>query len=491
MLTRRQTRMQTQQENIPSNIAGKRKAVESPMDKVTRKRSAFGDITNALRNVRISTDDKSSLKPLKKVADTKNENIFKKSNKVGVKIIKKTAIGAKHSYKNSRSLTSLSESELQSFLSDKSSSDIKEVVTTCQTFTRIIDQEDQLKSSSLPCSQADQDQSFRSATSDLAPSLERESFKDKVQLLKPEKFALAEEINDEFTIVEDPAPDYNYDKENEMDPFNVPEFARDIFAYYLMREAQFVVTDYMCNQPTITRQMRAILVDWMVEIQESFELNHETLYQAVKMTDLYLCKKPIDKKNLQLVGTTSLFISSKFDERCPPPSEDFLYICDDAYTRKQLLEMERDMLKSLHFDIGFPISYRFLRRYAKASKLGMETLTLARYILECSMMFYECLQIKDSLIAAGCLMLALMMKKEGKWTPILEKYSGYSVTEVESIVWSLNEKMTATTPHGRSLNNIKNKYSHEVFYKVTEIPFLSSRLDITKNDLSSPDENTG
>ena len=40
----------------------------------------------------------------------------------------------------------------------------------------------------------------------------------------------------------------------------------------------------------ITEGMRAILVDWLVEVQESFELNHETLYTAVKLMDLYLSK---------------------------------------------------------------------------------------------------------------------------------------------------------------------------------------------------------
>ena len=40
----------------------------------------------------------------------------------------------------------------------------------------------------------------------------------------------------------------------------------------------------------ITEGMRAILVDWLVEVQESFELNHETLYTAVKLMDFYLSK---------------------------------------------------------------------------------------------------------------------------------------------------------------------------------------------------------
>ena len=29
------------------------------------------------------------------------------------------------------------------------------------------------------------------------------------------------------------------------------------------------------------------------QVQESFELNHETLYTAVKMTDIYLSKKQV------------------------------------------------------------------------------------------------------------------------------------------------------------------------------------------------------
>lgn len=67
--------------------------------------------------------------------------------------------------------------------------------------------------------------------------------------------------------------------------------------------------------------MRALLVDWMVEVQESFELNHETLYLAVKLVDLFLTrstqKQPekdyLTKEELQLLGASALFIASKFD----------------------------------------------------------------------------------------------------------------------------------------------------------------------------------
>jgi hypothetical protein len=52
----------------------------------------------------------------------------------------------------------------------------------------------------------------------------------------------------------------------------------------------FAIPDYMPEQPEINKSMRGILIDWLVEVQESFELNHETLYTAVKMMDLFLSR---------------------------------------------------------------------------------------------------------------------------------------------------------------------------------------------------------
>lgn len=45
--------------------------------------------------------------------------------------------------------------------------------------------------------------------------------------------------------------------------------------------------------------------------------------------------------------------------------EDFLYICDDAYKREELIATEASILQTLAFDINIPVPYRFLRRYAK------------------------------------------------------------------------------------------------------------------------------
>ena len=56
-------------------------------------------------------------------------------------------------------------------------------------------------------------------------------------------------------------------------------------------QAKFRVPNYLRRcQPHLSERMRSVLVDWLVEVQESFELNHETLYTAVKMIDIYLSR---------------------------------------------------------------------------------------------------------------------------------------------------------------------------------------------------------
>ena len=50
--------------------------------------------------------------------------------------------------------------------------------------------------------------------------------------------------------------------------------------------------------------------------------------------------KNTSRKNLQLVGVTALFIASKYEELYPPEIKDFVYITDNTYTAKQVLQME-------------------------------------------------------------------------------------------------------------------------------------------------------
>uniref|UniRef100_A0A0A9XLG3 G2/mitotic-specific cyclin-B3 n=1 Tax=Lygus hesperus TaxID=30085 RepID=A0A0A9XLG3_LYGHE len=262
----------------------------------------------------------------------------------------------------------------------------------------------------------------------------------------------------------------DYDQEQLKDLFSASIYAMDIFDYLKRREKDFKVDDYINRQSDLNTTMRALLVDWMVEVQENFEVNHESLYLGVKLVDLYLSKNVIKKENLQLIGATGLFIACKYDERIPPALDDFVYVCDGLYHGDDLLIMERAMLRCVDYELGIPLSYRFLRRYARCGKYDMPLLTLARFILETSLMDYATIQCSDSKMAAAALYLALKMKGLD-WTKTLEYYSGYRIDDVKDVVLKLNAFLHKPK---NNLKTMKTKYSHPLFHEVSKIPLIPS-----------------
>lgn len=263
----------------------------------------------------------------------------------------------------------------------------------------------------------------------------------------------------------------DFDLENWDDSLQCSEYAMHIFEYYKSREGMFRCPDYMPTQPEINKSMRAILIDWLVEVQESFELNHETLYTAVKLMDLFLSRRKVKREDLQLIGATACLIACKIDERIPPLLEDFVYVCDGAYTRRQIITMEREMICSVDFDVGYPLTYRFLRRYGRVCKVTMPVLTFARYILEMALMDYQLnVETSESELAAAALILAFNIKNINGWTDTLKFYSGYTMEDVTSLVLSLHSMLLQ--PHKDNLKTIRQKYSHKVFHEVAliEIP---------------------
>uniref|UniRef100_A0A3Q3GJ37 G2/mitotic-specific cyclin-B2 n=1 Tax=Labrus bergylta TaxID=56723 RepID=A0A3Q3GJ37_9LABR len=274
--------------------------------------------------------------------------------------------------------------------------------------------------------------------------------------------------------------EFDIDSENSEDCYMCPEYAKDIFDYLKQREEKFVLCNYMPKQPSLNPEMRAILIDWLVEVQVCVCLYHETLYLAVMMTDHYLSQTPVHRELLQLVGSTAMLIASKFEERSPPCVDDFLYICDDAYKREELISTEANILQTLRFDINIPIPYRFLRRYAKCVSAGMDTLTLARYFCEMSLMDMELVTQRGSLLASACLLMALVTKDLGGWSAILQFHSGYQTSDLAPVVRKLHVMLSA--PPDDKLRAIRNKYSHKVFFEVASLPLVD--MDILETTLS-------
>ena len=80
--------------------------------------------------------------------------------------------------------------------------------------------------------------------------------------------------------------------------------------------------------------MRAILVDWMMEVCNEFMLTRNTFYQAVAIIDKFTSKtdQVIKKKEFQLIGTAAMLISAKMEEIVIPTLSNFILATDNSYT---------------------------------------------------------------------------------------------------------------------------------------------------------------
>lgn len=90
----------------------------------------------------------------------------------------------------------------------------------------------------------------------------------------------------------------------------------------------------------------------------------------------------------------------------------------------------------------------------------METLTLARFILETSLMEYDLVEVKDSLMAASALMLAFQMQGiTSDWSPTLVYYSQFTKADLKETTHRLHAMLTKYQT--KNLKTIRNKYSHK------------------------------
>ena len=88
----------------------------------------------------------------------------------------------------------------------------------------------------------------------------------------------------------------------------------------------------------------------------------------------------------------------------------------------------------------------------------METLTLARFILESALMEYDLIDVRDSVMAGAALFLAIYMRgNPNPWNDTLAHYSGYTTPDLFDLA---NRLLTMLRNPPANVRTIRAKYSH-------------------------------
>ncbi|XP_061622252.1 G2/mitotic-specific cyclin-B2-like isoform X2 [Phyllopteryx taeniolatus] len=254
------------------------------------------------------------------------------------------------------------------------------------------------------------------------------------------------------------------------------EYVKDIYVYLHQLEVEQAVHANYMQGYDITERMRALLIDWMVQVHARFQLLQETLYLSVAVLDRFLQVQPVSRRKLQLVGVTAMLLACKYEEMYPLEVGEFAYITDNAFTKAQILEMEQLVLKRLNFQLGRPVPLHFLRRASKVANSDIQMHTLAKYLTELTLIDYQMVHYHPSEIAAAAMCLSQLLLNGLPWSTTQAQYSTYDEAHLKPIMQHMAKNVEMVNSGKTKLQAVRNKYSSSKLMTISLIPQLKSPL---------------
>lgn len=287
---------------------------------------------------------------------------------------------------------------------------------------------------------------------------------------------------------------YNYEKNDEVTQSDLQyakEYQEEIFSYLTSLEKKIIINpNYIKEQKDITEKMREILVDWIINVHLKFKLLEETLFLSIILIDRYLQNVQISRKNLQLVGVASLLISCKYEEIYLPTIKSFIYITDNAYEKEELLDMERNILSNLEYDISYPSLLRYMEMlFIKLNYINDIFLTNKMYflleLLLTKLIFYKYTQIE---LVIACFLLSFKSNDdnyEEKKEDLIKNcfscfYIFYDKNKVDRIDECIDELKNTLKDMFNNKNGFKTllkKYALEKYGCISQHKFWKNIID--------------
>ncbi|GKA22611.1 G2/mitotic-specific cyclin C13-1-like protein [Tanacetum coccineum] len=142
-------------------------------------------------------------------------------------------------------------------------------------------------------------------------------------------------------------------------------------------------------QKDMSVNMRGVLVDWLVEVSEEYNLLLESFW---------------------------VLMYKKYEEISPSRTEDLCDIIDNTYTKEDVVRMEAEVLKTLKFEMGNPTVKTFLRIFIRIEQEDSDTPNMhlefsSYYLAELSLLEYICVKFLPSMVAASVTFLARFILK--------------------------------------------------------------------------------
>ena len=266
--------------------------------------------------------------------------------------------------------------------------------------------------------------------------------------------------------------DFNFQNNQENISY-AGEYLEEIYMNLLLEERESTIKPkfgYMVNQPEINEIMRAILIDWIIDVHLRFNLRQDTLFMTIWLIDAYLSFALVQRDKVQLLGITCLLISGKANEIYYPQHNKLLEMTDNAYIKEEMLTMENEILKKLNFFIVCPNPIDFYNILSKMFNFEKKQYYLGNYFIEAALINYPILKYSSSVIASSC---AYLLMKYYKINGYQKLYNNFIVNEKcpEDVIKDAAKEIYFLVGNlsKSKFKSVKKKFSLTQFENVSEI----------------------
>jgi len=167
----------------------------------------------------------------------------------------------------------------------------------------------------------------------------------------------------------------------------------------------------MVLQDDMNATMRAILIDWLFEINRKFKFPAHYIHRAIKLFDIALEYTKISKNEIQALGCACISLIDLFFSSFPSDAEDWTYLAAHCFTVKKFRALQSEVLKYLDYNIMVKTYYDTLeiKLLGQSYEVKQYALFLADYFLH----YYSVSLENDEMVASDIYNTALNIKSLG------------------------------------------------------------------------------
>ncbi|AGC02258.1 cyclin-domain fused to serine-threonine kinase [Acanthamoeba polyphaga moumouvirus] len=221
--------------------------------------------------------------------------------------------------------------------------------------------------------------------------------------------------------------------------------------------------DLFIKHMSLTLKHRGIILNWMMEVVDEYNLKHNTFQLAVYILDKYLIVEDVNisVKEIQGISVVCIVIASKLMDDNIFTIKNADYISSNQYGQQFLLQKEKQILEKLGYQVNYKTVWYLIKK--NGHKISTDIFRIT-YYLTCIMLIHpDYISIPVNELTDKIIKFAIIIKKNHLMVPKLSKKN--VIYKYLYCMWSIATKNT-------KLSEIKNIFTNLGIYYVLKNKLL-------------------